>query len=118
MAAYAIAHLNNPHAHTDIVDYLERIQDTLDPYGGRFLVHGAQVEVREGDWPGTLVMIAFPDLASARDWYDSAAYQSIRHLRTDHIDGATLIVDGVPADYHPAGLAAGMRAMLAASPSG
>jgi uncharacterized protein (DUF1330 family) len=113
MPAYAIAHLYNPQPHADIVDYLERIQDTLDPYGGRFLVHGAQVEVREGDWPGALVIIAFPDLTSARDWYDSPAYQAILHLRTDHIDGATLVVDGVPADYHPAGLAVGMRAQLA-----
>ncbi|MGW0483463.1 DUF1330 domain-containing protein [Nonomuraea sp. NPDC003214] len=88
---------------------MERIQATLDPFGGRFLVHGAQVEVREGDWPGTIVIIGFPDLDAARGWYDSPAYQEILHLRTDHIDGAALLVEGVGPDYDPAKTAAALR---------
>ena len=39
MTAYAIAHLRNPNINDDVLDYIERIQDTLDPFGGRFLVH-------------------------------------------------------------------------------
>ena len=70
-AAYAIAHLHDPQVDPDVLEYLERIQTTLDPFGGRFLVHGATVEVREGEWPGTVVVIAFPDVTAARDWYDS-----------------------------------------------
>jgi uncharacterized protein (DUF1330 family) len=114
MTAYAIAHLYNPHAHSDIVEYLERIQGTLDPYGGRFLVHGATVEVVEGPWPGTIVIIGFPGMAEARAWYDSPGYQEILPLRTDNIDGITILVDGVGPGYDPSGLAVGMRAALAA----
>ena len=40
--AYAIAHLRTPQFNDDVLDYLERIQATLDPFGGRFLVHGAE----------------------------------------------------------------------------
>ena len=47
-AAYAIAHLHDPQVNADVLEYLERIQPTLDPFGGRFVVHGATVEVREG----------------------------------------------------------------------
>lgn len=54
--------------------YLERVQSTLDPFGGRFLVHGAPVEVREGNWPGGLVIIEFPSIEQARAWYGSPAY--------------------------------------------
>ena len=61
MPTYALAHLYDPAPHPEVVEYIERIQDTLDPYGGRFLVHGAEVTVVEGDWPGTIVILEFPD---------------------------------------------------------
>lgn len=107
---YAIAHLRTPQLNDDVFEYLERIQATLDPYGGRFLVHGAEVEVREGDWPGTIVVIAFPSVDRARAWYDSGEYQTILPLRTGHIDGSAIIVPGVAAGYDPATLVVTARA--------
>jgi uncharacterized protein (DUF1330 family) len=107
---YAIAHLRTPQLNDEVFDYIERIQATLDPFGGRFLIHGAEVEVREGDWPGTIVVIAFPSVDAARAWYDSDEYQAILPLRTRNIDGAAIIVPGVAAGYDPAGLVAAARA--------
>ena len=109
MTAYALAHLRTPQINADVLDYIERIQATMDPYGGRFLVHGAPVEVREGSWPGTVVILEFPDIGSARAWYESPAYQQILPLRTAHIDGDTIIVDGVSGDYVAAHTAAVLR---------
>lgn len=108
-AAYAIAHLRTPQINPDVLEYLERIQATLDPFGGRFLVHGATVEIKEGPWPGTIVVIQFPGIDEPRAWYDSAAYQDILPLRTNHIDGEAIIVEGVDADYDPANTAALLR---------
>ena len=108
--AYAIAHLHNPTAHPDVFEYLERIQATLDPFQGRFLVHGPPVEVREGEWPGTLVIIEFPSADLARQWYESPAYQEILPLRTNHISGSAIVVEGVRPDHDPAKMAAAMRA--------
>lgn len=101
MPAYAIAHLRTPMVNEDVLHYLERIQDTLDPHGGRFLVHGGEVDVLEGEWPGTIVIIEFPDRAAAHAWYSSPAYQEILPRRTRHITAAAIIVDGVAPDYHP-----------------
>lgn len=116
MTAYAIAHLRPTAPHPEIFDYIEKIQATLDPFGGHFLVHGSEVEVTEGDWPGSVVVIAFPDLARARGWYDSPAYGEILPLRTRHIDGDVVLVPGVPDGYDPAVTAAKLRA--AATPAG
>ena len=66
MTAYAVAHLRSVDQNAEIVDYLRRIDATLDPFEGRFVVHGVLPEVLEGDWPGVLVVIGFPDLAAAR----------------------------------------------------
>ena len=114
MTAYAIAHLRTPQLNADVVDYIERIQATLDPFAGRFLVHGGDVDVREGEWPGTIVIIEFPDAQAAGAWYESPAYQEILPLRTNHIDSVALIAQGVPADYDPQATAAAFRALLPA----
>jgi uncharacterized protein (DUF1330 family) len=115
--AYALAHLHDPGPHPDVFEYIERIQATMDPFGGRFIVHGPQVEVMEGSWPGTIVIIEFPDLDAAHAWYESPAYRDIVHLRTDHIHGDTIVVEGVPADYDATATAAAMRAMAAEAPA-
>ncbi|MEV6951651.1 DUF1330 domain-containing protein [Streptomyces sp. NPDC051183] len=109
MTAYAIAHIRPGTMNGDILRYIEEIQATMDPYEGRFLVHGREVEVKEGPWPGTVVLIGFPDIERARAWYDSPAYRAILPLRTDHIAGEVILVDGVPAGYDASKTAAALR---------
>jgi uncharacterized protein (DUF1330 family) len=112
MTAYAIANLH-PTAglHDEVLTYMERIQATLDPFGGRFLVHGAPArEVREGTWPAAVVIIGFPTYENARAWYDSEPYQALIPLRTRHMPGDILLIDGVPEGYTPAARAAQLRA--------
>jgi uncharacterized protein (DUF1330 family) len=109
MPAYALAHLRTPQINDEVLEYIERIQATLDPFDGRFLVHGAEVDVKEGPWPGTVVIIEFPDAGAAQAWYHSPAYQAILPLRTGNIDGSTLIVEGVAPGYDPAHTAAALR---------
>ncbi|WP_341720053.1 DUF1330 domain-containing protein [Micromonospora sp. FIMYZ51] len=109
MTAYALAHLRRAPIHADVLEYLERIEGTLAPFGGRFIVHGGTLDVLEGDWPGDLVIIEFPDLAKARSWYDSSTYQEIKPLRTRHLAGEVILVEGVAPDHDSAQMAAELR---------
>ncbi len=99
MTAYAVAHLHAVAMGPDIVAYLERIDATLAPYDGRFLIHGGPVERLEGAWSGDLVVIAFPNARNARAWYGSDAYQAILPLRTTHARGDVVLVEGVGPDH-------------------
>jgi uncharacterized protein (DUF1330 family) len=90
-----------------IVTYLERIDATLAPFGGRFVVHGGEVERLEGAWPGHVVILEFPDRARARDWYRSSAYQSIVRLRTNNSLGDVVLVDGVGLAHKATDILAG-----------
>ena len=100
MTAYAIAHLHDVELGPEIVEYIERIDATLAPFGGRFVIHGGgRVDVREGDWTGDLIVIGFPDRDSAERWYESDAYHAILPLRTHHADSPVIIVDGVGPDH-------------------
>lgn len=97
--AYAVARLHDVAMGPDIVAYLQGIDATLAPFGGRFLIHGGPVDSLEGAWSGDLIMIAFPDKARARAWYDSPAYRAILPLRTGHSRGDVILIEGVPADH-------------------
>ncbi|MEV5826310.1 DUF1330 domain-containing protein [Spirillospora sp. NPDC052242] len=119
MTAYALAHLlPQPPLHDDVFTYIERIQDTMDPFGGRFLVHGTDPEVMEGPFEGGYVLIEFPDMANARAWFASDAYQAIVRMRTDNIPGTAVLLQGVPPGYDAAATGRAMRAAQAAAQAG
>ena len=99
MSTYVIAHLHTVELGADITRYLQRIDATLAPFHGQFLVHGAPPEVLEGDWRGDLIVVAFPDRQLATAWYASAAYQNIIRLRTDNSEGDVILVDGVSPEH-------------------
>lgn len=110
MTAYALAHLATVDLNEEIAEYLRRIDDTLAPFGGRFLVHGSEPEVMDGDLPGVIVIIEFPDRDRAHAWYGSPAYQDILELRTRNVSGAAVILDGVPGGYRAASYLEKIRA--------
>lgn len=100
MSAYGFAYLWNVDVGPGIVEYLQRIDETLAPFGGRFIAHGGTIEHLEGSLPeGAAIILEFPDLARARDWYASPAYAAIKALRTDNAEGHLFLVDGVSADH-------------------
>ncbi|WP_435771835.1 DUF1330 domain-containing protein [Nocardioides sp. SYSU DS0651] len=97
--AYAIAYLREVSLGQEIFDYIERIDESLAPYGGRFLVHGGALTPLEGAWDGDVVILEFPDVTAAREWYASPAYQEILPLRTEHSTSIACVVEGVPTGY-------------------
>jgi uncharacterized protein (DUF1330 family) len=99
MTAYAVGRFHEIEMGPAIVEYLQKIDDTLAPFDGRFLVHGARPIVLEGAWTEDFVVIAFPDLPSAQAWYESPAYQRILSLRLPRAKGDVILIDGVAASH-------------------
>jgi uncharacterized protein (DUF1330 family) len=68
----------------------------VDTDGGRFLVRGGELVVLEGDWrPSRLVVLEFEDLAAAKRWYESEAYQGAKKLREGAAHLRMVAVQGV-----------------------
>ena len=99
MTSYAVGVLHEVKMGPPIVEYLERIDATLAPFDGHFIVHGGEAKVLEGTNPGTLIVIEFPDRASAQGWYASPDYQEILPLRTENSMGTVFLIDGVDRDH-------------------
>ncbi len=115
MTTYLVNHLRVPGLpKPQNLEYLERVEATLLPYGGRWLVLDGEVEVLEGAWPGSVVLMEFPDRETARKWYDSPEYQDILRLRTDDAISDLVLVEPVGPDFTSAAWAQQIRAVLAA----
>jgi len=99
MTSYAVGIVNDAKIGPAIVEYLERIDATLAPFDGHFIVHGAEPTMLEGTSPGTVVVIEFPDRVQAEGWYASAAYQAIVALRTENSTSTVFLIDGVGRDH-------------------
>lgn len=110
MPAYAVAQLHDVTMGPDIVEYLQKIDATLAPFGGYFLIHGGSVERLEGAWSGDLIVIAFPDKYSARAWYGSSAYRRILPLRTKNSKGDVILIEGVGPDHRADDILADLNA--------
>jgi uncharacterized protein (DUF1330 family) len=64
--------------------------------GGSFLVRGGELTVLEGDWqPSRLVVLEFENLAAAKRWYESEAYQEAKQLRVGAAHLRVVAVQGV-----------------------
>jgi uncharacterized protein (DUF1330 family) len=92
---YAVAYLRDVVFGADIIRYMREIDDTLTPFGGEFIVHGGQVDAKEGQWDGALVIIRFPSRDAAARWYESADYQRILPLRVNNSTSMAAFVEGV-----------------------
>jgi uncharacterized protein (DUF1330 family) len=107
MNCYAIGYIENIKMGPAIRTYLENIHDTLAPFGGRFIIHGGEKQMLEGRANGDLIVIAFPSIENARNWYESPAYQAIIHNRTQNSEGMVFLVEGVDPDHHATDVLAG-----------
>jgi uncharacterized protein (DUF1330 family) len=84
--------------------YTARTPDVIAKHGGRFVVRGGNGEALEGASPRRVVVIEFPDRATAKRFYESPAYQEILKIRLSASNGRLFLVDGVDSPTPPAGL--------------
>ena len=89
----AIVDVTNAEAYRE---YARQVPATIAKYGGHYLVRAGQHEAREGEWPGTrTVILEFPSLARAREWYDSPEYKPLRPLRQANSTASIAFFEGV-----------------------
>ncbi|MEM7226747.1 MAG: DUF1330 domain-containing protein [Pseudomonadota bacterium] len=76
--------------------YKQLSPQSIAKFGGAFVVRGGPIEVLEGDFARTrVVVIAFPSADDARAWHASADYAEAKALRLQISEGAAILVEGV-----------------------
>jgi uncharacterized protein (DUF1330 family) len=78
-------------------EYRRLATPTVSAYDGRYVARGGRVDVREGDWsPSRLVILEFPSVERARAWWDSPEYAPAKALRQSCADTQLVITEGLP----------------------
>jgi uncharacterized protein (DUF1330 family) len=97
MPAYLIANITVQDA-AGFEAYRAAVPAVIARFGGRYLVRGGAVDVKEGT-PGLnrLVILEFPDMATARAFYDSAEYAPLLAMRLASTTGSVVLAEGMAA---------------------
>ena len=95
MAAYVIAQIEvvDP---TQFETYRQQVPATIAAYGGRYVVRGGASETLEGTWnPKRVVILEFPDRATAKAWWSSHAYSPVKAIREQAARTELIVIDGI-----------------------
>lgn len=94
MPAYLIAEIET----TDealMAEYRKHTPGLVAKYGGRFIVRGGKTRTLEGGWtPARVVVLEFPDYATAERFYDSDDYKPVLEMRLKAGRSKAILVDG------------------------
>ena len=95
MAVYVIADVAIEDF-TQYEDYKRQTPSSITAYGGKFIVRGGATEILEGDWqPGRIVVLEFPTVARAKEWWASEMYAPAKALRQRIAKTSMIVVEGV-----------------------
>ncbi len=95
MAAYVITDIevSDPVRYED---YKALSGPSADRYGGKFIVRGGAHETLEGDWtPNRVVVLEFPSVEQAREWWSSPEYEEAKAIRREASKSRIILVEGI-----------------------
>jgi len=95
MKAYVISEVEivNPEAADR---YRELAARSIEQHGGRYLVRGAEPDVVEGEATARrVVIVEFPTMQRAREWYASREYAQALEYREAALNRRLMFVNGL-----------------------
>ena len=95
MSAYIIVEIDilDPKGYDE---YKNRAGESVEKYGGKYIVRGGATEVLEGDWqPKRIVVLEFESMQRAKDWLHCEEYREPRQMRHRTAKTNMILVNGV-----------------------
>jgi uncharacterized protein (DUF1330 family) len=80
-----------------IDEYRTLAQATIAQYGGHYIARGGAIETIEGDWrPKHIVIVEFPSMEKAREWYNSPEHAQALKVRQHVLRRRLILIEGTP----------------------
>lgn len=95
MSGYVIAYVEvtNP---AQYEEYKKWSSAAMEAHGAEVCVRGGQVQVLEGDWsPSRVIVLKFPTFERAKAFYDTEEYRKARDARAGAAVMRMIAVEGV-----------------------
>lgn len=94
MAAFVIVEISI-HDHKEYEEYKKLTPAAVAAFDGKFIVRGGQTETLEGDWePERIVVLEFPTVERAKEWWDSDIYSKAKEIRQRSARTRMIVVQG------------------------
>lgn len=95
MPAYVIVDIRI-HDHDAYEGYKKLTPDSITAYDGKFIIRGGRSVTLEGDWqPERIVLLQFPTLKRAKEWWHSDEYAPAKKIRQSSAETRMITVEGV-----------------------
>jgi uncharacterized protein (DUF1330 family) len=95
MPAYVIVDVSI-HDHKEYEEYKKLTPAAITAFNGKFIVRGGPTLTLEGDWkPERIVVLEFPTVERAREWWHSEIYAEAKLIRQRTAKTRMIIVEGV-----------------------
>ncbi|WP_438454859.1 DUF1330 domain-containing protein [Vreelandella venusta] len=95
MPAYIVLTREHTHDAKEMEQYASKVKAAREGHNLQPLAFYGDFEVLEGSAMEGAVILRFPDMAAARAWYESPAYQEARKHRFQGADYRVFLVDGI-----------------------
>ena len=94
MSAYIIVDVS-VHNATEYEEYKKLTPGSIEAYDGKFIVRGGKTETLEGRWdPQRIVVIKFPTVEKAKQWWASEEYNPAKKIRQATATTKMIVVAG------------------------
>ena len=91
MPAYLIAQINVTNEDS-YKEYLAKVTPTVEKYGGEYIIRAGKFKTVLGNWDYKRnVVIEFPSLEKAKEFYNCPEYQPIKKIRLDNAENNLII---------------------------
>jgi uncharacterized protein (DUF1330 family) len=95
MSAYLIVDISAIHDEQTYARYRQQVSPGLSAAGGEYLARGSEIDVLEGDWrPSRIVVVRFGSMQAAKQWWASPQYAQIRQMRQASTRTNMILVNG------------------------
>lgn len=95
MPAYVIVEVAY-HDQSAREEYQKLTPATIAAFNGKFIVRGGNTTTLEGDWnPERIVIIEFPSVERANEWWNSELYTKAKVIRQRAATTKMIIVEGL-----------------------
>jgi uncharacterized protein (DUF1330 family) len=94
MPAYVIVEIKITD-HKEYEEYKKLTPSSIAAFDGKFIVRGGKTENLEGNWqPERIVILEFPSLNRAKQWWNSAEYAPAKSIRQKSATTKMIVVEG------------------------
>ena len=95
MSAYVIVEIAI-HDKEKYREYIQLAPPSIALYSGKYIARGGKTITLEGNWePERMVILSFPSVKKAQDWWHSEEYASAKAIRHQTATTKMIILEGL-----------------------